>query len=71
MLRNKLLHSGLPVIDAPSHIIPIHVSFSVAFLIPDLFSGHTTLKDSMKLFINFGQHAVFKGHTIEDLNANL
>ncbi|XP_075253959.1 5-aminolevulinate synthase-like isoform X2 [Convolutriloba macropyga] len=25
LLRNKLLHSGLPVIDAPSHIIPIHV----------------------------------------------
>lgn len=25
LLKNKLLHSGLPVIDAPSHIIPIHV----------------------------------------------
>ncbi|XP_063725761.1 5-aminolevulinate synthase, erythroid-specific, mitochondrial-like [Symsagittifera roscoffensis] len=25
LLRNKLLRAGLPVIDAPSHIIPIHV----------------------------------------------
>ncbi|XP_063725330.1 5-aminolevulinate synthase, erythroid-specific, mitochondrial-like [Symsagittifera roscoffensis] len=25
LLRNKLLRVGLPVIDAPSHIIPIHV----------------------------------------------
>ena len=40
LLRNKLLRVGLPVIDAPSHIIPIHVSFFVAFL---LFSNFLEL----------------------------
>ena len=31
-LRNKLVSAGLPVVYAPSQIIPVHVSFFVFFL---------------------------------------